>query len=372
MTLLLLICLGQIVDEGFDRPDALQAWERIDGATSGRGPESVASIDDGALLLTVRPGDGRFTAMTRRVPVGDAAWLRISFRMRTDGVDPSAARFVNSNAFLRFDDGPLDGTRTILGTTGWTTLARRLPVPEGARELLLGLFLSCPGKAWFDDVKIEASEAPDWQTEETKHYLYRWLPGDDIPRDARKYNDESYRMVAEFFGVKKPVKVTYHKYPDVATKEELTGRPGNAYRDGDSIHTIWRTDRHEIVHVLCGGWGDPPALLGEGIAVYLSGSWQGEPVKVAAAKVLEEGNYIPLADILDTQAFRRHSDLHTYALSGAFCEWIVEQGGKKLLRELYGALRAGAGAEANAAAIEKVTGRSVGEIDEAFRKSLRR
>ena len=78
-------------------------------------------------------------------------------------------------------------------------------------------------------------------------------------------------------------------------------------------------DRHEIVHVFADAWGDQPALLAEGIAVWTSGAWQDQPVKAAAKKILQEKKWIPLGEIFGTADFRRHPDILTYGISGADC-----------------------------------------------------
>lgn len=368
--LLLLLLAGQILHEPFDKPDSLERWERMDGAVTGDGPYSEASIDSGALLFE---GDGttrRWLALTRTVPLGDARWVRLSARLKTDGVAAEKAVYANCNLFFRFGDGPLVGTRCLTGTNDWTTVARRLPVPKGEKECTIGCFLSIPGRAWFDEVRIDAVAPPKWKTAKTKHYTYSWLPGDSILEHAREYNEGSYKIVSKYFGVTDPVVVTYFKYPDLDVKEEYTGIRGNAHRAGREIHSIWATDRHEIVHILCGGWGDPPALLGEGIAVYISGGWQNKTIPDAAREVARDGRWIPLAEILDTAAFRRHPDRDTYAISGAFVLWVADAHGKEKLRSLYGALKNGAPEAENRKAFEKVLGMDLAGADAKLRASL--
>lgn len=371
--LLVILLAGQILSEPFDDPKALEKWDRMDGAVAGEGPYSKVSLDSGALLFECDAETHRWYALTRTVPLGGAKWVRVSGRIKTEGLAPDKAAYTNSNLILwmgKVGTGPLVGTRPIVEDSDWTTVARRLAVPEGATEITVGCFFSIPGRAWFDDVTVEAVEPPKWETAKTGHYTYRWLGADRVSEQAREYNEGSYEIMSKFFEVPAPVAVTYTKYPDLESKEEYTGIRGNAHRTGDEIHSIWATDRHEIVHVLCGGWGDPPAILGEGIAVYLSGEWQRLPLPDAARKVAEGDRWISPGEILDTRAFRRHPEEATYAISGAFVLWIVETHGKEALRKLYGTLRNDAPAEQNRQAFQEVLGVSIAEAESKFRSSL--
>jgi hypothetical protein len=161
--------------------------------------------------------------------------------------------------------------------------------------------------------------------------------------------------------------VSFVKYPDLPTKEELTGNAGNAHREGATIHSIWQTDRHEIVHLLAGSWGDPPALLAEGLAVHLSGSWQGQPVRAFAQGLTQGGRWIAPSAMLSSAAFRALPDLDTYAVAGAFVGWVVARHGKATLRALYRRLQNGAPPEENRRALEEILGRSSSGIDDQVR-----
>jgi hypothetical protein len=355
-----------LLEERFADPAALEGWQRADGAGGGE-PASAASLDGGALLLA---GDGatrRWLAITRAVPLAGARWIRVSARVRTEDVTPEGARFRNCDVFVRFPGGPIAATRVLTGSNAWTPLARRLRVPAGAESATVGCFLSMPGRAWFTDVRVDAVPDPAWREEAAGRFVYRTLPGDAVPEAARRYNDESLRIAEEFLGVTRTARVVFWKYPDLDAKEEYTGTRGNAIVIGGEVHSIWATDRHEVVHVLAPAWGDPPALLGEGLAVYISGAWQGQPVRAAAAAVRAP----PLGAILETGAFRALPDEVSYPVAGAFVEWIVAAHGKEALRRLYGALKNGAGAAENARALEAGLGAGADEIDAAFRAWLR-
>lgn len=374
MAILLLAALTQaapLLEERFDGSEALARWRAVDGARAGPDPPSRALVDGGALLLEAGAETRRWISLERTVALGGGPWIRVSGRMRTEGVDPSRARYANCNLYLRFSKGPVQPLRILTGTNPWTLVARRLAVPSGVEEVVVGCFLSMPGRAWFDDVRVEAVAPPEWEEAREGRCIFRWLRGDGVSGPARQYTLESWRLVSEFLGVEGPAVVAYFKYPDVETKEEYSGRGGNAHVQGDEIHTIWAADRHEIVHILARSWGDPPALVGEGLAVHLSGTWQGRPVREAARRILGDGSWISLDDLLDTRAFRRKDDLLTYGVAGSFIAWVLETGGKEKLRALYGRLRAAAPVEENRRLFAEVLGLDPAEADSRLRAWLR-
>lgn len=373
----------RLITATFDGANPLAPWQQVDGAVdgSGQGPPSTSTIalDDGGVRLEGAADTTRWRALEQTVALASASWVRVAARMRTDGLVADGVHRPQCYVYSRFTDasgqrlGALLATRNLLGTTPWAPVARRFPVPAGAVNLTVGLFLSLPGRAWFDDLEVEAAPAPDWHETTDGHYHYHWLGGDQLPDPARRYNTESYRMVAEFLGLDPAGSpdVAYYKYPDKAIKEELMGDPGNAFTMPDgSMHSIFATDRHEIVHVLARPWGDPPALVAEGLAVHLSGSWQGKPV-VTYARGLLDHDWIPLADLLDSGAFRNRPDLVTYAIAGGFVEWTLAQpDGHDRLRRLYGQLQNRASAAANRQALEAILGATVEDTDARVRAWL--
>jgi hypothetical protein len=356
--------------EGFDDPGALSAWESVEGARTGDGAASIVTLEGGALRLAGGPTTQRWMAVQRTVPLNGAQWIRLGGRMRTEGVDPGGARYVNSNLYLRFSDGPVLRPRLMTGTNLWTPVAMRYRVPEGAQSVTVGCFLSLPGRAWFDDLRLEAV-AEEWRTEPAGVWRYHLLPGDAISAEARAYNDESVRLMQQFFGHPGPGTIDFHKYPGLELKEEYTGRAGNAHVQDGAIHSIWPADRHEIVHLYAAAWGDPPALLAEGLAVHLSGWWQDRSVGEAAARVLAEGRWIPLGELLDTRQFRARPDDATYPQAGAFAGWLLQRLGPQKLRRLYGRLSNTAAAEQNRKVFEDLVGLRLEQADGALRKSLK-
>jgi hypothetical protein len=359
-----------LLEQSLVRPNSLWGWAETVGATQGGdGPKSQVAIDQRAVRLSGDASTRTWTALTRTVKVAGARWVRLSGRVRTEKVTP-AGRFYACNLYVKHGGG-LVPTRVVTGTTGWTPLRRLIELPAGTTQVTVGIFLAMPGRAWFDHVKLEAVPAPAWAETVHGHYRYRVLPGDGITQASLRFNEESFQKVSQFLGVSRPPGgaelVTYWKYPDLASQEEHTAFVGNAHREGDSIHSIWPQDRHEIVHVLAAAWGDPPALLGEGLAVYLSGAWQGQPVRVAARQLAAQGRWVEPAAILGSAGFRAQPDLITYAVSGAFVEWVLTVHGKDRLRALYGGLKNRASLAENRQVLEQQLGQSLDQIGVALK-----
>ena len=371
-----------LLAEHFDGAHALEVWQEVDGRVDGTGTGTTSTITlaDGAVRIEGQADTNRWRSLERTVALGGAAWFRMAARMKTDGLVLDGVHRPMCYVYARFTDaggkrvGEVVATRNLLGTTPWTPVARRYPVPAGAANLTVGLFLSLPGRAWFDDVEVSVSAAPEWHEAIEGHYHYHWLAGDEVPDGKRRFNSESYRITAEFLGLDPAAgqEVGYFKYPDKAIKEELMGDPGNAYALTDgTMHSIFASDRHEIVHLLARAWGDPPALVAEGLAVHMSGGWQGQSV-VAYAKGIAERDWIAIPDLIDSGAFRARPDLVTYAIAAAFIEWILAQpDGKTKLKTLYGKLENRASADVNRRAMEDILGATAVDIDTKLRAWLR-
>ncbi|MGD0530610.1 MAG: hypothetical protein ABSE49_36080 [Polyangiaceae bacterium] len=361
--------VGALLDEHFADP-SLRGWKLDLGASTGAGPSSVAHVDSGSLLLAADSATREFLSPTRVVDVGGARLVRVSVRVRTEDVSAAGARFVNCDAFVRFGSGPITAVTPILtGTTPWTTVRRVVLVPDGSRDMTVGLFLSMPGRVWFDDLRVEPVD--DEFVEQTSlHFVFRHLPGDAILPPLVQANDDAWERAAAFFGWSPAQPIVYWKYPDRATIEEYTGAADNGIVINGEVHTIWPVEAHELAHVFAARWGLPPALLAEGVGVYFSGQWQGKAITEAASELVQSGGWVTPAELIDTRSFRAKPDLVTYAVAGAFVQWIDEVRGRPVLRELYARLKAGASPRDNAAAFESVAGVSLEEAGRELLASL--
>jgi hypothetical protein len=355
--------------EPFASPAALEAWERGVGAFSGEGPASEVAWDDGALRLRGDAATERWLTVHRHFDSGDADWVLVEARMRWTGLDGAAARFRNANLFLRTDQG-LTPLPIADGDSDWVTVRRRLPVGAPHAVFIVAAFLSMPGALWVDDIAITPSVAPEWRVLETVHYRYHVLPDLTVDDAAQRFNEAAYAELSSTLGVTRTEPIDYYYYGDRARMEELTGFQGNARREGSAIHSIFATDRHETVHVLADAWGDPPALLAEGLAVYLSGGWGGRPLPEVAHELVAAGTWPPLREVFASRGFRARSDAITYPASGAFVAWLAQRFGMDTLRSAYGALDNAASDADNDAALRATFGAGIDELEARFLEDL--
>jgi hypothetical protein len=93
---------------------------------------------------------------------------------------------------------------------------------------------------------------------------------------------------------------------------------------------------HEFVHYYDGALGGSylPAMLQEGLAVYLTGGhFKSEPLGPRAAASLNPGWYIPLATIADN-FYKQQHDI-SYLEAGALVQYLVESYGWVAFNEFY-------------------------------------
>ncbi len=329
-------------------------WSQDVGARIGVGSSSELALDhavkaDGtrSLRIAVEDDDRVFCSLqSKAVQVKPGARLRLAGKMRTVDVEKFGRQYVNSNLFVQFRDRrgrviriggyPVQGTEVLLGTRDWREVERLVRAPPRAATAVVGCFLSCSGTAWFDSVELQEQRI-DWVRGESKRFRYFWETRQRPPQRALAGNDRNLARLEKLLGLEYPDKIAFYKYTSNERKGEVTGNRGNAHVEGAEIHSIFWSDRHEVVHVLLNEKLGPTstALLGEGIAVYLSGAWQGKPVHSFARSLKADGRLLPIAELVDLRRFRALPELVTYGESGSFVGFLVERWGMKKFKALY-------------------------------------
>jgi hypothetical protein len=126
-----------LLSETFADP-SLRGWTLANGATVGEGEASRVTVQDGALSLDANASTRRFVAVERDLPVAGTHEVSVQVRMRTEDVEPAAARYRNCDAYVRFDGGPVTlASRVGMATTSWSRSTRILTVPQGAHTMTL-------------------------------------------------------------------------------------------------------------------------------------------------------------------------------------------------------------------------------------------
>jgi hypothetical protein len=333
------------------------------------------------LRLSGDAGTSAWSALeSDAAPVVAGTSLRLSARIRTQGVHAEGRQFQNSNVALRFEsstggpvkvDGrPVVGTPLVTGDADWTRVERVVEVPAGASSARVLCFLSMSGTAWFDDVRLERVEEPAWIVTRTERFVFHELAGDRLTDAQRQQSEADLADLETRLGVRVEKPIRFFKYASNAEKARLTGNEGNAEIEGDdAIHSIWPTERHEIVHLVARRIGEPGSILfGEGLAVALAGPWQGSDPDDHVRRLAKEGRLPALATLVEPQSFKPVGDDVAYPVAGSFVRWLIMTQGLDTFKQAYPAT--GSGADAFRARVAAVYGQSLDALERAWHVAL--
>ena len=242
------------------------------------------------------------------------------------------------------------------------------------------------------DAKIDYDLSRFHRTETAHFEIYTF---DDPAADADieaigRTREKGFQSVAEWLGVDFEGKIRLFLFPDAETKLEETGHTGAGWAFGNVIVEIYN-DRvrldpyHEVVHILAEKLGDPPAMFGEGLAVYLSerlgadalkflGS-PGKTVDEVSRDLVRRNDAVPLEKLLAyTEIGSEESRPKVaYPESASIVKYLIETEGMDAFREAYETLENGSGPETaaeNRRRLERIYGRSLEDIERGWRKSL--
>jgi hypothetical protein len=216
---------------------------------------------------------------------------------------------------------------------------------------------------------------------ETPNYILRASAGDSIDSS---WQERYHAWVIAALNVTPARKITFNKYTSRTHMQAVVGVGNtNAYanRSDYSIHTIWPTDNHEVVHLLTSTWGNPGALVNEGVAVAFqvdpsrdqTPRWSGTALHDLARQFRQQGRLVPLAVLSETASWRSQDPNIAYPQSGSFMRWLIDVGGLDRVRDLYA--RAGGPNEPAAvvgASFLAVYGQSIDELEAAWLASIGR
>lgn len=175
-------------------------------------------------------------------------------------------------------------------------------------------------------------------------------------RSAPDANDAPFRAAVmrgleaslKKLGIESPPNVDVFLYPSHAIKEKLTGNKGDGHAVvyARALHLVKfgaepggpleRLAAHEGTHVFAHeAWGPPgSAFLGEGLAVWVAGTYGGTPLDGWRTKLADRD---PIATLMTLQ-FARMPESETYPQAGLFVGAAVREIGLEKVRDhLYGA-----------------------------------
>ena len=183
-----------------------------------------------------------------------------------------------------------------------------------------------------------------WLTYQSKHFAFHYLPDTYVAEDIKtiaQQHEQVYSDIVRNLKLSYSKPITYFLYPSEEALYRATARKsGHANNEAGEVHAIWTSADdhqslgHEMTHVITSqAIGEPSeALLGEGIAVCMDHS--GEDYHAVAAKLNEEGQLIPLKDMLGDAWFKGDAEV-TYPQSGSFACFLLKQYGISAFKKAY-------------------------------------
>ncbi len=236
------------------------------------------------------------------------------------------------------------------------------------------------------------TEFRELHTDHLDLYASRGSPADgEIVRIASERED-GLRRILDVLAVQPAGRIRIVLYGDAETKRRDTGHTGAGWARGNNIVEVYDQETrldpfHELTHVLSRQMGDPPALLSEGLAVYVSerlGSGPGaldtlghpgKGVDQAVCDLAAAGRLVPMGTLL------RHEEIGSdasepwvaYPQAASFVKHLVGAFGLERFRQAYGILVNGGGsvqAGRNEEAFVRVFDQPLDEVERGWRRSL--
>ncbi len=189
-----------------------------------------------------------------------------------------------------------------------------------------------------------SSTAPLAETLEASAYVFHFSTGDAVDSI---WQQAYYEWAVVALDVRVPQRVSYNKYRNRTQMGDLTGRYNtNGYAEpaAFTVHTIWPTDNHEVIHVYSALFGSAVALFNEGLAVAhqtdpLQGDftprWNGTDVHDWAKNFRRQGTLVPLDRLLASSDFRLVDPNVTYPEAGSFVRFVLDAYGLDRVKQFF-------------------------------------
>ncbi len=159
-------------------------------------------------------------------------------------------------------------------------------------------------------IKAERAAYPRFIAAEQGPFVFYYLEGDSfiekaLPEIARR-REEAYRELVDKINPGFDQRVAIYFLPDADSKRVYFGHTGRGWAPGENIlveilNAKERVDpNHELVHIIAGGIGDPPAFLSEGLATYLQEEqkWDGYHIDAWAKAFAARGMLWPVREMV--------------------------------------------------------------------------
>jgi hypothetical protein len=159
-------------------------------------------------------------------------------------------------------------------------------------------------------LRVSREVYPRLLMSEQGHFVFYYLEGDSFVEnkigEIARRRERAYRELAATINPAFQEKVAIYFFPDAESKLAYFGHRGMGWAPGGNILVEIFNEKeqldpnHELVHIIAGSVGDPPALFSEGLAVYLQESekWDGFHIDAWAKAFDEHKMLFPLEQIL--------------------------------------------------------------------------
>jgi len=235
------------------------------------------------------------------------------------------------------------------------------------------------GSDWAEKYR-HGARIPPFEVVSTEHFVFYALPDSPAEKDIetiQSQREQALKEICAFLGVSLDEPVNFFFLPDAPSKRWCMSHQGNGMAFDATIAEIYNDDTrvdpaHELTHIVASQIGNPPALLGEGLGVYMKAGHKhnDEDVDVTAARLLREGKLIPLTELLKRDEIGSQPDdgKVAYPQSASFVRFIIDKYGREQFLNLYGKLKIGA--EDNVARFKDALGVELETVEQEWRKTL--
>ncbi|MEN6371493.1 MAG: hypothetical protein ABFD64_05710 [Armatimonadota bacterium] len=213
----------------------------------------------------------------------------------------------------------------------------------------------------FEPAILHIPDSSDWLrlvlaktlTFNTQHFEVHYYKNSTAERELdslAQAREQGYTQIVEFLGIpglSDDCKILLFLFEDMKTKLLDTGYIGHGFAEGRIIGEIYNKESrldpyHETIHILMSPYGEPPAILNEGIAVYMSELFGGtsvlhhflggrdQPLYARVRDLKQKGDWISLKELLTYPEIgpEESRPMISYVEAGAFVKFLIETFGK--------------------------------------------
>jgi len=203
----------------------------------------------------------------------------------------------------------------------------------------------------------------------SERYIFHFFADSVAEKDIEKIIEKqelAYKKIVSFLSVDNNRKINYFLYPSNEIKNEMTGNDGNGHADREKfeVHAVYSDEikcigPHEDTHLLSDVLGLPPQLFREGLAEYLSGSWDGKSHEELSKELLANKQLPDMTDLIDDEKWYEIPDQVSYPTAGAFVIYLINKFGKEKFLEIYSKLNRDFGASKNRKLFTEILGEEI-------------